>query len=701
MRRERGGLVVLCLFIGLIYWALNSSFEGPAFLSDEVGYLGKAATLASWTINLQTGWHGGYSFFLAPSFLLFEEPARIFQFAVLTNACLWAITFACLWGVLRKLYPEMDGPRRLGTVALCALYPAWIVSCGYAIATTALCLLFTLSVLCLLRPGWAGVIFHSVCVGLLFWCHPTGLAVAIASLLSQLLLLRRNDAVRFLTSATVIGLLIAAYHWGLNPWFQQAAGDGATRLVSSTGGGRYTSSGLFAVLGTVKFYKHLLVMLLGQVSYFIVSTFGIGLYGALTLIQQTVQPAEARRPEQRTVSLFLLLSLLGLITMGALYLAKLSCEFQAEGIHTWIYGRYQEIAWLPLIAVGLRGVWPRRWVIAGALQVALTGGLMYALLRPENTGWSLIYLNVQGFWPAAVVKSLIPWLWMALGSIGVALVGLIPRKISLVPVLPLIAITLVVQQNRHLQILSDYSRPNDLRGVVKQLYPRGTPVVLDPSIADESRPGEQQERPSFYSFYLYDYPQRMGDFQAWLRAPRGPYLTYDLEKAGSSEVQTVALENRTGLLLLVPSSDSPRLSPESGYQGVSLDPTQTGRLASGCYSLTAPELAIFSATGVLTEKGMTAAGGSGPLFYGPYLPLKAGRYQLTLKGEFRDPAEAFLDVSSEVGQSVHLQADIGNEPSQTFEFELPQDAGKLEVRLFVHPASRLSVQSYAIEPLHP
>ena len=113
MRRERGGLFVVCLFIGLIYYTLNFSFEGPAFLSDEVGYLSKAATLAGWTINLHTGWHGGYSFLLAPSFLLFEEPARIFRAAVITNACLWTVSFACLWGVLRKLYPETAGTRRL------------------------------------------------------------------------------------------------------------------------------------------------------------------------------------------------------------------------------------------------------------------------------------------------------------------------------------------------------------------------------------------------------------------------------------------------------------------------------------------------------------------------------------------------------------------------------------------------------------
>ncbi|MCA9778684.1 MAG: hypothetical protein KC800_18275, partial [Candidatus Eremiobacteraeota bacterium] len=647
MRRERGGLVILCLLIGLVYWALNFSFQGPAFLSDEIGYLSKAAVLAGWTINLHTGWHGGYSLFLAPSFLVFQEPSQIFRSAVFTNACLWFITFASLWPILSKLSPEASSRRRLGAMALCALYPTWIVSCGYTIATSALALLFTLSALGLLRPGWGGLLLHSICVGLLFWCHPTGLAVAAASVLSQLLLLRRNSVIRFLTSVAVIGLVIGAYRWGLSPWFTQAmtAGNDGAVLVSSTGGGRYSTGGFGAALGSLKFYKHLLVMMMGQVSYFLVCTFGIGAYGFLAIIQQL------RKADQKLVNGYLLLSLLGLMVMGALYLSKLSCEYRTEGIHTWFYGRYQEIVWLPLIALGLLNPWPRKWMVAGTLQTLFTGGLLYVILTPENTDWSLIFLNIQGFWPVAVYPALTPWVWFAIGAAGIALVGALPRKVSPLLALPLIAVTVSLQLTRHHQILSDYSRPNDMRTVVKLFYPPGTSAVLDPDISAEHRPGEQQERPNFYSFYLYDYPQHKVPFEDWLEAPQGPYFTYDQEKASSSKVRTVALEHKTGLLMLVPSTLSTGISPQSKFRGISVDPEQTGKLALGCFTLTAPELIVFSATGVLTERGLTTSHGSGHLFYGPYLPLRAGRYKLTLRGEFSEPAEALLEVTSEAGES--------------------------------------------------
>jgi hypothetical protein len=726
VRQELPRLGVLCSIIFLAYGLANRQFVGPAYLSDELGYLSKAAVLSGWPNDLATGWHGGYSFFLIPAFLLNTEPSDIFQSVVLTNILLWCLAFVALWSLLGILYPQVEPKQRILATGLCALYPAFLVSSGYAISTGAVVLLITVSALSISSTGWAGLCLHSTCVGLVFWCHPTGLAIAVASLLAQLIVNARPK--RTLFSALVMGLVIAAYKFGLDPWFLEQMNSNALGPTGSgSAGGSYTTSGLTASLQTSAFYTVLPVMLMGQVSYFLISTFGIGFFGVLTVLRKFGESPD----KEKRILVYLVLNLAGLIALGSLFLTKLTTEHRTEGIHTWFYGRYLEAALLPLLAIGLLGEWPRKYGLAAAGQVIATAGLLHLTITEQNTRFTIVHLNIQGFWPLALLPDGPTWLWLVLGSIGVVLVTFMGKKHSAFLIVPLVLLLMNAQLSDHRRILSDYSRPNDLRKVVQTLYTKGTPFNFDNEILEDKRSRtdytrprnlrrsffaniqsnidrnfskkvEKRERRAYYSFYLYDYPGRRTDFEEWLKNPVGPFLTFDPKKAKSQRVRTVALEHKTGMMMLIAPADFPRSTTYPGpTRGLTVDLDGSNGLQYGCFSLKGADLAVFSSTGTTTQEGMKTDGKGGTLFYGPYLPLEAGLYDLTLRGRFPNPAGAVLDVSSETDGDIRLRFELpatDQLQNLTHTFALPVDVKQLEVRLFVNPESDLLVESYSVTP---
>ena len=60
-RFQKAAYWVLMLTIFLTYWLFSSQYTGPAYLSDEIGYLTKAAAFAGYPVDMASHWHGGYS----------------------------------------------------------------------------------------------------------------------------------------------------------------------------------------------------------------------------------------------------------------------------------------------------------------------------------------------------------------------------------------------------------------------------------------------------------------------------------------------------------------------------------------------------------------------------------------------------------------------------------------------------------------
>lgn len=689
-------LLLLAVFVAFL--GFNHHLSGPAYLSDEIGYLSKAAALAGAKLDMATDWHGGYSFFIAPAFALGSGPEGVWQAIQLINASLWCMVFVTLWYLLQALYPERPPSHRLIAVGLCTLYPSCLVSSGYALATVGFVLFFQLSLLALLHPGKKCLLAHSLCAGLCYWCHPSGLAVVGASLLIHLAAWRWTE--RTLSQVALGGItlvsLVAAYKTMVTPWWERLLSSQTFAKVD--GGTHYpdTESTLTALM-TGSFWHYFAVMLMGAVAYLLVASFGVALFGARESVEMV---REHNNENVRLAMAFLLLSVLALCAVSAAFLAKLVVEFRAQGPHIWFQGRYVEGVLLPLIAIGLLGRWNGKGAVAAALQVSLAGMLLEFSSNPENTAPGLILLNVQGFWPLALFPEGSFLLWFGAAAVVILAVAGFGKRYSLLLVLPLVLATTRLQLQDHQRILSDYSRPTSIRQVVQALYPDGGIVGLDPKAAEEEEL-VRAERRNFYSFYLFDYGLQRMSFEQWRRHPEGPYLTFDREKASEAGLWTVARERKTGLFLVVPQEIARQLDNYQGpTQGIDVDWTGSGALVAGCFSLPAEELARFSQVGSLREGKLVSDGREGALFFGPYLRMVAGDYVLKLRGTFPRPNGAVLDVLSEGARQEHLRVELPaseGEGELRFPFSLSGDVEQLEVRLVVGSQSLLEVSSCAVE----
>ena len=141
-------LALASVAIGCAYLAVSWHISGPIYLRDEIGYLANAAFLTGHRIDAASSYHAGYSFLITPAFL-FSDPRVVWKGVLTINAALWAANFAMLYAILRRVLPHVQPSRLLTTTIVSALYPTWIVSSGYALATTAFVTVFLASLLAL------------------------------------------------------------------------------------------------------------------------------------------------------------------------------------------------------------------------------------------------------------------------------------------------------------------------------------------------------------------------------------------------------------------------------------------------------------------------------------------------------------------------------------------------------------------------
>lgn len=94
---------------------------------------------------------------------------------------------------------------------------------------------------------------------------------------------------------------------------------------------------------------------------------------------------------------------------------------------------------------------------------------------------------------------------------------------------------------------------------------------------------------------------------------------------------------------------------------------------------------------------------SGFLVYGPYLPLNAGEYELTVHGSSSLLEHAYIDVASDSGKRVHARFNLADEPGGTLldkaSVRLPSDVSDLEIRIWVGESDSLALEGYTLSPV--
>lgn len=112
---------------------------------------------------------------------------------------------------------------------------------------------------------------------------------------------------------------------------------------------------------------------------------------------------------------------------------------------------------------------------------------------------------------------------------------------------------------------------------------------------------------------------------------------------------------------------------------------------------------LFTQVGRRHGFAMETTGQDGFLFYGPYMALEAGRYQVTVCGvaQHWTGSEVF-DVAYDGGKQMLVKEIVSAEAgpwSAAYKFRLAEDVKNLELRLWVSESSDLSVSAISIERL--
>ena len=466
---------VFALAVFLIYWLFSTQYTGPAYLSDEIGYLSKASTLAGYPVDMASSWHGGYSILLSPLFVLFSDPYSIWQSIMVLNAAIFSVIFILFFRFLKSIYPERNFLEIFYVVVICSFYPAWITMSGYAFSTPAFVLILMLAVLSLqkVNPDNARtVIPHSLLAGFLYWVHPTGLAVVASSfIIISVLAFSRSKARILFVNALILILMVLAYRLVVHEWFN---------LVMTPEGysarSHYQSmSMVFEQFGRISFYKTWFLLTLGHFSYALVASVGIVWFAfietgrRLKYVQKEIQKKETSLAGLSLI--FIIISFTGILLLSSLNFATLA-HLERD---SWIYGRYLEVALLPLLGVGLMSFGKIRHIWPVLILVIIFGILInFVSLNP------LINLvNMPSFWPQVLFPGKSIMIWIFLGAFGIVFAVLLKKKFLPILILPLFIVCIFNQWEWHKNILSNYSKPSGLVSIVRNSFDSGTTAAFE------------------------------------------------------------------------------------------------------------------------------------------------------------------------------------------------------------------------------
>jgi len=696
-------LVVFGVPLGYFFFNFGK-YNGPAFLADEMGYLANAIFLSGHKVDGASSYHAGYSLLLAPLFLLLDDTNIIWQGAVLINSFLFGVAFYFV-NRLIVLWDHGVSPwKRALVILLVGLYPTWATMSGYVFTTPVFVALFMgslISLISALKNDGKGLHFFTIWVGLLYWIHPIGLMAAGASIIATGIWRMRERQSILRWGGHIIGCigLIALYKYVLHP----ALSSGMTPEGYQPHSHYPSISSIFRRMQEMQFWGRVSMDALGQISYLFVSTLGVVLVGAYHIAQQIIEGDKDEKWKAQA-GVYFIGVLLGVIFIGAINFSLM--ETYEKRIDEWMYGRYLDSVCVPILAISLlmltKSDWRKRLSLLPTclLLVVLEACIMYVIYEKYPPNGYYAMMNVASFWPQYAfpdVKS--SGLWMLIGAAAIALVYVVGfRAVCLL--FPIFFISALPQQEKfHRDMLaSPNTVPTAIVDIVRENYGSGACISFDLDSSME-RSLFHKERISVYKYYLYDYRYQRVSKEGWGADCSDLILTYTPRKYMDMGFE-VARESRSGLSLMKKNSDHDfNISETMPTYGLIVKDNSGGAIVERAV-FHARELVKMSEIGSFLNARLVSESRDGYLFFGPYINLPQGEYEVTIYGEFSQAKSAILDIVGSAGQREFLKRAFPNEDLDlgeiTFDFSLPEDVSNLEIRLWVNTGDRIVFQKYVI-----
>lgn len=543
-------LVLVCFFVSSL------GIGGPAYMSDEIGYLSKASTIAGSTVHLHTSWFAGYSFMISPAFLFSSNPYTEWNIILVLNAVMWAGSAALLRYILKRTHPKATHQAIFLATLGAMLYPAWLSMSGYAFATSGFVFVFMAALAALLKSnfthtGWLAI--AALCVGYLCWIHPLGflfLGLFIVTLLSKAILTQKYKMILVPVISAVVAVI---YLLVVQPWINHAMSGGLADSSHYTAG----ASGILQEIPSLQYWIQTGLLFVGLLFFTVIATFGLAIYGSIEPIKHFVRKRRKwKEIFEEPEALVMLMSVT--IVLGVICFTAFSWGATKQlRIDQWIYGRYTDMYVLPLIGFGLLASWRSKQAFKLAGLVIVAGVLLSLTTNPENTLYAYINkINLQSFWPIHLPVSIRTenyWVWGIFGAVGIAICGLMgtaQRKKYLVLLLVPIFLAGAGNYMYQYRIVHGYASPSTLYQYIKDNYSTTDCIGFTPD-------SDNNERFNLYSYYLHGYNVRKITIDQWQKQDcKGLYLTYDDAAVDPAMLQIIGIEAKSGLHVITKTKDN-------------------------------------------------------------------------------------------------------------------------------------------------
>lgn len=539
-------LLIVATFI--LFFVINLRFAGPAILSDEVGYLTKAALFAGHISDSASSWRGGYSLFISPAFMFFSDPNVIWRAVIFINTALFSSSFLLLYIFLRKLFPKKSFWAVFAALVISIVYPSWIVMNGYSFSTPAFLFVFMLSLLVLIssiEQTKKSLIF-GVLTGFLYWIHPVGLAVVGAGLLLYVWTSLQNHNYRslFLYCVGAFSLLII-YSFLFEPWVTNSLTpenyqpmDHYSEIVGRAGN-----------IFKPKAWINSVTIASGRISYLIIATLGIIVFAFIYAYERLLKDKKQNKVSNESqVLLFSCLAILAIVGFTSLTSGTNLITQTFNRVDHWVYGRYSEMVLLPLIGIGFLSTWRVKRAVYAAIFVLLSGLLISAYSSPANTNNVINAITIPSFWPETIFRETRFIAWFTLGGLAIVTTAALGKKFAVVALIFISILCINRQFYWHSLYLSGYSKPSSMVEVVRKGDIPKDCIGFEPGYKFSSY---ERQRLWMYSYYFYDYRFERMTPNEWLDDSNcSLYLTFTEEALTQADgVSSVYVEEHTGLFL--------------------------------------------------------------------------------------------------------------------------------------------------------
>ncbi len=435
-----GAVAVTGVVVAVVRWLLTRDRREYSIWPDEPAQLAIARFLGGgtpWNMDDHSVWRPLYGVLIAPAHWFTDDPTTVLRSALFVNAALGGIAAGLLVVLLRRL--SMLGPATAGAVAvLLSLTPGVLFPTEFVWSESLTLALYLAALLGLLRFGAEPTERHGVVAALVagaaFGAHSRMLPVVVIVVATAVVAAvrgrcgRRVVAATGVTAAVAVAVVVVGTEWIVGRLWDQPSNR------NSPGG----------VIGQLGDPAAIAVSAVGQVWYLLVTSLGLTAFGTWALVVALRRDRRDPGPPRSDAAIVLLVAGVSV----ALSIVFMADRWRSDQL---VYGRYNDVAVLPVLAVGV-ATWldrprpSRRAVAATATAIGSTGIVLWWLRRDElaaSNGLEPMILGLQ----AHVTDATIPVLRIAVVAAAASvLLGAIANRVrsSRWPVIGIVVLFVLV-----------------------------------------------------------------------------------------------------------------------------------------------------------------------------------------------------------------------------------------------------------------